>query len=205
VIPSLLKKRPSGPGWSCKPKGHLLATQHLTLRAPKPADFDSIREHLDDEVVYRLGFPTSDVELDRVAKDWARARLQRRPYYECWVVCERVSKEVVGVASVKAHTTDSAVCEMGLSLANGWRGRGLGSEVVAAIMSVLPHLGFDKANAGTRSDNETAIKLFTKFGFSRHKSGPHELPNGYVVPSIWLQTIVPKTSTPQCELRRLTQ
>jgi RimJ/RimL family protein N-acetyltransferase len=201
VIPSLLKKRPSGPGWQCKSKGHVITTQRLILRAPKSQDKDGVRATLDDEVVYWQGFLEGEADLDQHAEEVARRKLQRRPYAEWWLICDRSSGVVIGSVSVHAEQHEYTECHVGLWLKEGWRGRGLGSETLASVISVLPHLGFETAIAGTRPDNEKAIKLFTKFSFTRVKTEPHTLPNGYTVPSLWLKLDVSKTSKSHCDLR----
>jgi RimJ/RimL family protein N-acetyltransferase len=117
------------------------------------------------------------------------------------LICDHSSDEVIGVVTTGVHDDQYAQCHVGLWLKEGWRGRGLGSEALASVISVLPHLGFETAVAGTRTDNEKAIKLFTKFGFTRTKTEPHTLPNGYTVPSLWLAFDAAKTSKSHCDLR----
>jgi RimJ/RimL family protein N-acetyltransferase len=201
VIPSLLKKRPTGPGWVCKSKGHLITTQHLVLRAPKAGDQEAIRATLDDEVVYWQGFAEEDELLDAEAKRLAQGKLRKRPFAEWWLVCEKPSGEVIGAISICDLENEYTRCHIGLWLKEGWRGRGLGAEAIASVISVLSHIGFETAVAGTRTDNEKAIKLFTKFGFRRTTTKPHTLPNGYVVPSLWLELEIPKSSKAHCDLR----
>jgi len=201
VIPSLLKKRPTGPGWVCKKKGHLITTQHLVLRAPKVDDREAVRAIFDDEVVYWQGFPDELELLDLEAERLAKGGLRRRPFGEWWLMCDRASGEVVGTISAVDVDNVYTRCHVGLWLKDGWRGRGLGGEALAGVISVFSHLGFETAVAGTRTDNEKAIKLFTKFGFRRTTTKPHTLPNGYVVPSVWLELEIPKSSKPHCELR----
>lgn len=201
MIPSLLKKRPSGPGWVCKPNGHVVTTQHLTLRAPKHSDAEAIRATLDEEVVYWQGFTDSDDELDSEASQIADRSLRRRPFSEWWLMCDQSSGEVVGCVAITARKEDQDSCDVGLWLKEGWRGRGLGKEALANVINLLSHIGFKRAYACTRTENEKAIKLFTKLGFTREKTEAYKLPNGYLVPSLWLKLDVPSAPKSRCDLR----
>jgi RimJ/RimL family protein N-acetyltransferase len=201
MIPSLLKKRPTGPGWVCKPKGHVITTQHLTLRTPKYADADAIRATLDDDVVYWQGFKDSINDLDREAQEISNRTLRRRPFSEWWLICDQTSDEVVGCIAISMHKDNYDACDVGLWLKERWRGRGLGKEALANVINLISHIGFETAYACTRTDNEKAIKLFTKLGFARQKTEAYELPNGYLVPSLWLKLDVPKAAKSRCDLR----
>lgn len=166
VIPSLLRRWPTGPGWRCSRRGHILETQNLILRKPALKDFDAIRAVMDEEVVHWNDYPSSPEQLDSFAKAWIH-NVKRKPYRESWVICDRSSGEVLGMRTVMSDASDSRVAATGSSLASGWRGRGLGTEELATFIGLMTHLGFRQIIASSRLDNARAISLYTKLGFTR--------------------------------------
>lgn len=158
-----------------------------------------MRAVLDDEVVYWQGYPSSHERLEATAKSLVK-HLRRHPFAETWMICDRSSGDVIGYRTLAASPDDETVCQVGSALANGWRGRGLGKEELAAVIGLVPHLGFSTIEAGTQFDNERAIALYTKLGFTRTRTGITELPNGYTVKGVWMSLDVPLRQR-RCDLR----
>lgn len=55
--------------------------------------------------------------------------------------------------------------ELGMAVARDWRGRGVGSALVAAAIERARELGLHKLSLGVWPHNAAAIALYRKFGF----------------------------------------
>jgi RimJ/RimL family protein N-acetyltransferase len=55
--------------------------------------------------------------------------------------------------------------EIGMMVARGWRGRGVGTALVAAAIELARARGLHKLTLGVFPHNEAAIALYRKFGF----------------------------------------
>lgn len=57
--------------------------------------------------------------------------------------------------------------EIGISVAKDYWGMGIGSALMAALLSFAKERGIRQLNLEVRSDNERAIRLYQKFGFQK--------------------------------------
>jgi RimJ/RimL family protein N-acetyltransferase len=71
--------------------------------------------------------------------------------------------EVVGVISV--IESGLGFGEIGMMVAAGWRGQGVGTALVAAAIERARRRGLHKLALGVFLQNEAAIALYRKFGF----------------------------------------
>lgn len=71
--------------------------------------------------------------------------------------------EVVGVVSV--IETPFGFGELGMMVAAGWRGRGVGTALVAAAVDWARAHGLHKLTLGVFPHNEAGLALYRKFGF----------------------------------------
>jgi RimJ/RimL family protein N-acetyltransferase len=71
--------------------------------------------------------------------------------------------EVVGLLFV--DETPFGFGELGMMVAAPWRGRGVGTALVAAAIDWARDRGLHKLSLGVFPHNETAIALYRKFGF----------------------------------------
>ena len=121
MIPSLLRRWPSGPGWRCGNRGHMVETSHLLLRRPRSGDLEAIKTVMDAEFIRWNGYPTDDEKLTAMATAWIH-KVRRKPYRESWLICDRSSGDVIGMRTIMSDESDSRICATGSSLAPGWRG-----------------------------------------------------------------------------------
>jgi RimJ/RimL family protein N-acetyltransferase len=70
---------------------------------------------------------------------------------------------VVGQVHVEASRFGFG--ELGMMVAAGWRGRGVGTALVAAAIDRARERGLHKVTLGVFPHNEAAIGLYRKFGF----------------------------------------
>ena len=71
--------------------------------------------------------------------------------------------EIVG--SVHVEASPHGFGELGMAVAREWRGRGVGSALVAAAIEWSRRRGLHKLSLGVWPHNAAAIALYRKFGF----------------------------------------
>jgi RimJ/RimL family protein N-acetyltransferase len=71
--------------------------------------------------------------------------------------------EIVGNASIEW----AGVSDIGMALLPGWRGKGLGSALLEAMIAWAEEHGSHKVELRVWPHNEAAIGLYEKFGFER--------------------------------------
>ena len=71
--------------------------------------------------------------------------------------------EIVG--SVHIGLTRHGFGEIGMAVAREWRGRGVGSALLAASIELARERGLHKLSLGVFAQNAAAIALYRKFGF----------------------------------------
>jgi ribosomal protein S18 acetylase RimI-like enzyme len=71
--------------------------------------------------------------------------------------------EVVG--SIHVAPSRHGFGELGMAVARGWRGRGVGSALLAAAIEWARERGLHKLSLGVFAHNDAAIALYRKFGF----------------------------------------
>jgi len=69
------------------------------------------------------------------------------------------------VGEVRVEPTYFGYGELGMMVAAGWRGRGVGTALVAGAVDWARERGLHKLSLGVFPHNEAAIALYRKFGF----------------------------------------
>jgi putative acetyltransferase len=79
--------------------------------------------------------------------------------------------EVVGLITIErmAHPVNRHVATLGMAVEVSWRGKGLGSALMAHAMRWARRVGIEKVTLEVYPDNEAGIALYRKFGF--HEEG----------------------------------
>ena len=69
------------------------------------------------------------------------------------------------VGSLHVESSRFGVGELGMAVARGWRGRGVGSALLTAAIDKAREEGLHKLSLEVFPHNEAAIALYRKFGF----------------------------------------
>jgi putative acetyltransferase len=79
--------------------------------------------------------------------------------------------EVIGIITIERmqHPVNRHVATLGMAVEASWRGKGLGSALMAAAMRWARRAGMEKVTLEVYPDNEAGIALYRKFGF--HEEG----------------------------------
>ena len=84
-----------------------------------------------------------------------------------WTIEETIVAEADGaiVGSVHVERSRFGFGEIGMAVAREWRGRGVGSALLAAAIEWSREQGLHKLSLGVWPHNAAAIALYRKFGF----------------------------------------
>ncbi len=78
-------------------------------------------------------------------------------------------KRVVGWADITPATNPRLAHRgfLGMGLIESYRGQGLGTQLLEAVLNHAHKIGLEKVELSVYSENEPAIKLYEKMGFAR--------------------------------------
>jgi len=93
----------------------------------------------------------------------------RRYPHAAVFVCETEEDDLVGRLSIArdTHPASAHVADLGLMVAKGWRGQGIGRALLEGAVEWCRHNGVRKLELHVFPWNEPAIRLYEQFGFER--------------------------------------
>jgi len=146
----------------------ILHTERLTLRAPRLEDTEALFAYASDpEVTRHLTWDThrsveDSEEFLRVAiRGYADGGLPR------WAIVHRGDGAFIGTCGYVAHSPEHHRAHIGYALSRAYWGRGLATEVVAAIVRFgFEALGLNKVVASCFPENTASESVMLKAGMS---------------------------------------
>jgi len=175
---------------TCRLGHHILLTANLRLHTPTRRDQAIILATASDPEAQRwLGWPTRvlipEPRRERLlAMEPGQGRRQSMYLDHLLLAVDRASGLAAGGAGLHVGRL-----EVGGWLAPGFRSRGLGGELFAAIAQFgHDHLGITTVRAGTEPANVACVAALLAAGFEQAQ-GPqtHHLPDGRTVPACWFR------------------
>jgi ribosomal-protein-alanine N-acetyltransferase len=118
-------------------------------------------------------WPPADSDYDRSAVELFRSQLIANPHLEGWnsyYVC--TADALVGCGGYFGPPADGAA-EIGYAVCAPWRGCGIASEVVGALIARAVASGVNRLIAHTRPENVASIRVLLRNGFREHRSDQH--------------------------------
>jgi L-amino acid N-acyltransferase YncA len=126
------------------------------------ADWPAVRR------IYEEGIATGLATFERAAPEWEAWDLSHRP--DCRLVARDAGGEVVGwvaLSRYSARAVYAGVAELGIYIAAGARGRGVGGALMRALIAEAEAAGVWTLQAGVMANNAPSLALHEKFGFRR--------------------------------------
>ncbi|MBP6302399.1 MAG: GNAT family N-acetyltransferase [Bacteroidia bacterium] len=157
-----------------------LHTARLLLRPVEPADQQKVYEgfsHPDVTRYFDITYPT--FESTAVQMEWyANNRKENTGY--AWVVCDKHSKEFMGVFSLYYINTRHQRAELGYWLLPPYWNKGYATEILNEILHhAKTSLNLHRIAAEVEQDNTASIELLKKIGFERDGTlRDYEIKNG---------------------------
>ena len=134
----------------------------MVIRPARSDDFAAIAAITNHYIATTaIHFAYEPIEPEELVAKW---RTQEYP----WLVVED-GGELAGYAKSGAWRDRAAykwTCEVGLYIADGARGRGLGSALYAALLDAVARRGFRSAIAGITLPNDVSVALHARLGFA---------------------------------------
>ena len=135
----------------------------MTIRPAREDDFAALSAITNFYIATTaIHFAYEPLAADELAATW-RAHRDRFP----WLVVED-GGAVAGYAKAGTWRERAAyawTCELGLYLADGARGRGLGTALYRALIAEVARRGFRTAIAGIALPNDASVALHARLGF----------------------------------------
>jgi len=175
----------------------------VTVRPARPSDARSYLEMWRDVVAERRFVRSETVP--------ANARGFRRSFRASWTndrarFVALAWGKVVGMISIErmSHPVNHHVATLGMAVEASWRGKGVGSALMAAAMKWARQVGVEKVTLEVFPTNEAGIALYGKFGFVEEGRLHRQSKKSYgyddeVIMSRWLAGDAPEPLLPTDE------
>jgi RimJ/RimL family protein N-acetyltransferase len=132
------------------------------IRRARPGDLDTLVE-LYAGVAAEGRWIAAEAPVDRAMRRRRMSELLDRPDGAMFVA--EAEGELVGQLGMELAR--HGVADLGMLVAAGWRGRGVGSALVAAGLAWAREAGAHKVALQVWPHNQAAVALYEKFGFQR--------------------------------------
>ena len=182
----------SVPSWTCAREGHEITTERLSLRTLGADDLDAALATIDAEVIRWLGLRPATDDLRKQMSFDIRDGVIPFPYHETIGIFDGTTSTLIGVRTLDERVVDGKSHGLTIAswLADGWRGKGLGTEELRALLEFAhTHLAIAIVAAGMEETNDAALIQHRAAGFEQFATRPHRLPDGRTVPTVWMQHI----------------
>ena len=158
-----------------------VTTERLVLRNARATDAAAVGATIDRVVLEAQGWSPL------MGRQWVQGTRRQgsvlMPGF--LVVCDRDGGQVLGVVAISAIDRQSGTAELGWWMGPDARGRGLGTEALAAGIAVLHDQGIVRVVVGTREENSAVRAALAKVGARLTETRLHRLPDGSETPSAW--------------------
>jgi L-amino acid N-acyltransferase YncA len=138
-------------------------TVSIHIQAMAAADWPEVHR------IYAEGIATGDATLEREAPDWDH--FDRSHRHDCRLVAKaRAGGPVLGwvaTSSVSARRVYRGVAWESVYVAEGARGRGVGSALLAALVAAAEAAGIWTLQAGVLAENAASLAIHERAGFRR--------------------------------------
>jgi len=135
----------------------------LVIREAVPADVGSIAAIYNQGIVDRVATLETEERTPEERAAWLAARNSRHP-----VLIAEVAGQAVGWGSLNPFNPRKAydhVADFSLYVERGWRGRGVGGGLLAALIERARGLGYHKLVLAAFPWNAAGMALYQKHGF----------------------------------------
>jgi L-amino acid N-acyltransferase YncA len=137
----------------------------VTVRPAALADVDAICAIHNQGIADRIATLDTTLRTPEDTRAWLAERGDRHP-----VLVAEAGGTVVGWASLNRFNPRPAydhVADFSVYVERGWRGKGVGRELLARLVERARAIGFHKMVLAAMAFNTAGITLYTRAGFSR--------------------------------------
>ncbi len=135
----------------------------MTVRPAGPADAAAICTIYNQGIEDRVATLETELRTPEERRQWLAARGPRHP-----VIVAEAGSEVVGWGSLNSFNPRKAygyVADFSIYIERQWRGKGVGSRLLARLIELARALGYHKLVLSAFPTNPGGMALYEKFGF----------------------------------------
>jgi L-amino acid N-acyltransferase YncA len=137
----------------------------ITLRAATPDDAEAICIIFNQGITDRVATLDTALRTPAERRGWLADRDRRHP-----VVVAAADGAIVGWGSLNRFNPRTAydhVADFSIYVDRGWRGKGVGTQLLDRLIEVAREHGFHKMVLAALASNTAGLALYTRAGFSR--------------------------------------
>jgi phosphinothricin acetyltransferase len=141
------------------------AETRMTIRDAASSDAEAICRIYNQGIEDRVATLETDVRTPGERREWMAARGPRHP-----VLVGDVDGVVTGWASLNRFNPRPVydhVADLSVYVERGWRGRGVGRALLAALVERARTIGYHKVVLAAFPDNAAGMALYARLGFTR--------------------------------------
>lgn len=134
------------------------------IRLATPADAEAICRIYNQGIEDRIATLETERRTPDERRQWLAARGPRHPV----IVAEHAGGDVVGWGSLNAFNPREAyryVADFSVYVDRAWRGKGVGSALLARLIELAREHGYHKMVLSTFPWNAAGLALYRKYGF----------------------------------------
>ena len=131
----------------------------VSIEPMMPDDWPAVR------AIYLEGIVTGNATFETAAPEWEKWDAAHIP--SCRLVA-RANGEVLGWAALSAVSSRcvyAGVAEVSVYIAGSARGRGIGLQLMSALVAASEHAGIWTLQAGIFPENQASVRLHERCGF----------------------------------------
>ena len=135
----------------------------IAVRPANPADAALLCTIYNQGIEDRVATLETELRTPEERRQWLAARSPRHP-----VIVAEAGGQVVGWGSLNAFNPRKAyhyVADFSVYIERGWRGKGVGSRLLARLIELGRELGYHKLVLSAFPTNAGGMALYEKFGF----------------------------------------
>mgnify|MGYP001766275103 CR=1 FL=1 len=125
----------------------------------KPEDWDQVR------AIYREGIDTGDSTFEADAPDWNRWDAAHLSEHRLVVRSGKTVLAWAALSPVSSRCAYSGVSEVSLYVADAYRGKGIGSSLLKALIDSSEKAGIWTLQGGIFPENTASLRMVKKHGF----------------------------------------
>ena len=140
-----------------------MKASEITVRAASSADAAAICTIYNQGIEDRVATLETEPRTPEERRQWLAARGPRHP-----VIVAEAGGEVVGWGSLNSFNPRKAydyVADFSIYIERRWRGKGVGSRLLARLIELGRELGYHKLVLSAFPTNPGGMALYEKFGF----------------------------------------
>jgi L-amino acid N-acyltransferase YncA len=137
----------------------------ITLRAATPDDAEAICIIFNQGITDRVATLDTALRTPAERRGWLADRDRRHP-----VMVAAADGAIVGWGSLNRFNPRTAydhVADFSIYVDRGWRGKGVGTQLLDRLIEVARDHGFHKMVLAALASNTAGLALYTRAGFSR--------------------------------------